>query len=86
MIKKWGNMIGKPASQVNTDKNNANLRVGNRIQICTEKVQSDTGANQTFKNNRDSLYAYIDIDPCLIGGVNADELAIVCTRYGLIPW
>ena len=57
-----------------------------KIQICTDKVQSDTGANQAVTNNKDSLYAYSDIEAYPIGGVKADEVAIVCTGHGLRPW
>ena len=58
----------------------------NRIQICTDKVQSDTGANQAVTNNKEGLYAYSEIEPYPIGGVKADEVAIVCTGQGLLPW
>ena len=57
-----------------------------KVQICTDKVQSDTGANQAVTNNKESLYAYSDIEAYPIGGVKADEVAIVCTGHGLLPW
>ena len=84
LIKKWNSMIGKPTRQINTAKKSPILN--NQIRICTEKVQSDTGANQAVTNNKDALYAYSDIDPYPIGGVKADEVAIVCTGHGLLPW
>ena len=57
----------------------------NKIQICTDKVQSATGANQSVTNNIEELYAYSEIEPYPIGGVNADEVSIVCTGQGLLP-
>ena len=57
-----------------------------KIQVCTDKVQSDTCANQAVTDNKESLYAYSDIEPYPIGGVKADKVAIVCTGHGLLPW
>ena len=61
-------------------------KLTNKIQICTDKVQSNTGANQAVTNNKESMYIYSDIDPYPIGGVTADKVAIVCTGHGLLPW
>ena len=47
--------------------------------ICTDPIQSDTGANENVTCNKSSIHNYVDIEPYPIGGVKADEVAIVCT-------
>ena len=62
-VDKWNSMIGKLKSTEDT--------VIEKINICTETVQSDTGANKAVTNNKNILYSYSDIDPYPIGGVKA---------------
>ena len=82
---KWTEMV-KGFEKKDRIKKMQSARDMNKIQICTEKVQSDTGANQAVTNNKECLYAYNTIEPYPIGGVKADEVAIVCTGQGLLPW
>ena len=37
-------------------------------------------------SNNSCIHVYEDIAPFPIGGVKADDLAIVCTGKGLLPW
>ena len=86
-IAKWENMINSITTAPQVTKTNSHGdTVTERITICTDKVQSDTGANKAVTNNKNILYAYSDIEPYPIGGVKADDIAIVCTGQGLLPW
>ena len=80
-IDKWNSMVGK--LQSTNKRHHKNIE---KINICTETVQSDTGANKAVPNNKELLYSYSDIDPYPIGGVKAEDIAIVCTGQGLLPW
>ena len=84
---KWDTMV-KDTTNGKCHKVNGHDQIAhsNKIRICTDKVQSDTGANQAVTNNKESLYAYSDIDPYPVGGVKADDVAIICTGHGLLPW
>ena len=58
----------------------------NRINICTKFMQNDTGVNRSVTNNMNLLHNYKPIDPYSIGGVKADDVAIVCTGFGFLHW
>ena len=49
-------------------------------------IQDDTRANQNVKHIKSIIHDYVDIDPYPIGGVKADDVAIVCTDKGYLPW
>ena len=86
-VAKWDEMINSLKQESQVKKiNNDDDTVTERITICTDKVQSDTGANKAVTNNKNILYAYSDIEPYPIGGVKADDISIVCTGQGLLPW
>ena len=57
-----------------------------KINICTDTIQNDTGANKAVTNNNSLLYNYKTIAPYPIGGVKADDVAITCTGEGFLPW
>ena len=82
VMKHYDKMFGKTPTIRSMD---SNLPI-ERINICMETVQSDTGANKEVTNNKSILYAYSDIDPYPIGGVKAEDIAILCTGHGLLPW
>ena len=79
---KWDALVGRTPTIRSMDIKSTT----ERINICTDTVQSDTGANKAVTSNKSLLYAYSDIDPYPIGGVKADDIAIVCTGHGLLPW
>ena len=54
--------------------------------IRTEPVQSDTGANQNVTSIKSMIHNFEEIEPYPIGGVKANEVAIVCTGRGQFPW
>ena len=85
---KWDNMIGKEPKDKVTTLNSIlypNNQLCAKINIFTDKIQNDTGANKAVTNNKQLLYKYKDIAPYPIGGVKADDIAIVCTGEGLLP-
>ena len=49
-------------------------------------IQDDIGANQNVTHIRSIIHGYVDIEPYPIGGVKADDIAIVCTGKGYLPW
>ena len=60
-------------------------------QSCTTPVriipiQDDIGANQNVTHIKSIIHDYVDIEPYPIGGVKADDVAIICTGKGYLPW
>ena len=49
-------------------------------------IQDDIGANQNVTHIRSIIHGYVDIEPYPIGGVKVDDIAIVCTGKGYLPW
>ena len=52
----------------------------------TFMIQCDIGANRCVTDDNTIMENYTAIDPYPIGGVEKDEIAIVCTGKGDIPW
>ena len=78
--KSWVNRTSPPQHDMSNPKNNTT------IHICTERLQNDTGANRVVSSNKGIMESYEDIEPFPIGGVKADDIAIVCTGRGFLPW
>jgi len=56
------------------------------LNICTDTVQNDTGANNNVTDKKQLLVTYKDIESYPIGGVKAEDLVIICTGKGILPW
>ena len=63
-----------------------NLNSSTLFIICMDTVQNDTGANRNVTRIKSSMMAYKEIEPFLIGGVKADNVAIACIGKSLLPW
>ena len=56
------------------------------LNICKDTVQNNTGENNNVTDKKHLLVAYDDIEPYPIGGVKAEDVAIMCIGKGLLPW
>jgi len=55
------------------------------LNICIYTVKSDTGENNNVTDRKQLLVTYKDIESYPIGGVKAEDLAIICTGKGIPP-
>ena len=53
IVEKWDELVGK-TPKIRSMNSSSNIE---RIKICTDTVQSDTGANKAVTNNKSLLYA-----------------------------
>ena len=54
--------------------------------VCTDTIQNDSGANRAVTSNQSILVSYEDISPFPIRGVYTDNITIIYTGRGLLPW
>ena len=54
--------------------------------IRTTQIQSDMGANRCVSDNKSIMVNFQEIAPYAVGGVEKEEVAIVCTGKAFIPW
>ena len=81
-------MLHKTTSVINITqaKTQQSLKHNTSFNISTDSVQNDTGANRNVTSKKFSIHTYEYIAPFPIGGVKADDAAIVCTGKWLLPW
>ena len=53
------------------------------LRIC---IQNDIGANRCVTDRKDIIVGYKDIDAYPMGGIKKEDIAIVCTGKGYLPW
>lgn len=84
----WEATLHKSKSVINITRDATQQPAnGNKtFKICTESVQNNTGANRNVTSIKSCIHAYEDVEPFPIGGVKADDVAIICTGKGLLPW
>ena len=50
------------------------------------RIQNDIGANRCVTDMKDLIIGYKDIDAYPMGGIKKEDIAIVCTGKGYLPW
>ena len=83
--KKLKDRVKKLDAKINTTIGQTNGL--NQVQVDTNnKLQNDSGANQSVTGSKHLLLRYKFIQLYPMGGVNNSETVIVCTDIGYLPW